>query len=274
MYRAQVRVRADGRERTIPVELKVWDFTLPQENALAEGYQMEGFLQNADDKVGLAVQQLCKKNRCILIDPNVRPKIEITAEGKVAIDWTEYDAKVTKYLTGEAFTEAYGYSGPSVGEPVEWFLMPFNVPGRWGSKAWPNFGGQDVEKQPEKQAIYIDAIKQVREHVLKMVDPKRTNLCVYVNGLDESYFPEAWDRMVYYGKMFKEHFPEAYFRVDGAYTEEAMKVIHQGVNLWVCHTTTYDRDVVEANRKLGVQDIIYGPVLHEDPKKGNDMSGG
>jgi hypothetical protein len=274
VYKSQVRVRAAGAERTIPVELKVWDFTLPQENNLAAGYQMEGFLASSDDKIGLAVQQLCKKNRCILVDPNVRPKIEIKEDNTVAIDWTDYDAKAKKYLTGAAFTREYGYAGPSYGRPVEWFLMPFNVAGRWGNRAWPNIGGEDVEKQPDKRAVYIDAIRQVRQHVLKMVDRKKTNLCVYVNGLDESYFPEAWDRMVYYGKMFKEHFPEVYFRVDGAYTAEAMKVIHQGVNLWVCHTTTYDMDVVEANRKLGVRDIIYGPVLHEDPAKGNDMSGG
>lgn len=273
LYKTEVTIRAAGRTQTLPVELKVRDFTLPQRNVLAEGYQMEGFLAYSEDKVGLAVQQLCKKNRCILIDPNIRPKIEITPDNKVRIDWTDYDARVTKYLTGAAFTKEYGYEGPSYGEPVEWFLMPFNVQGRWGNKAWPDIGGEDVERQPEKQAIYIDAIKQVREHVLKMVDPKRTNLCVYVNGLDESYFPEAWDRMVYYGQLFREHFPEVYFRVDGGYSAEAMDVIHQGANLWVSHTTSYDLDVIEANRKRGVRDILYGPVLHENPTKGNDMSG-
>lgn len=273
LYKTAVQVRVDGQVRTLPVELKVWNFTLPQENGPAGGFQQEGFLAGSDDKVGLAVQQLCKQHRVVLVDPNIRPKIEITPDNKVVIDWTEYDAKARKYLTGEAFTQESGYRGPSSGQPVEWFLMPFNVQGRWGSKGWPNIGGADVERQGAKRAIYIDAIRRVREHVLQIADPKKTRLVVYLNGLDESYFPEAWDRMVYYGKLFKEHFPEVQFRVDGAYTAEAMKVIHQGVNLWVCHTTTYDMDVIQANRKLGVHDMIYGPMLHEDPVKGNDMSG-
>jgi hypothetical protein len=273
LYTSEVIVRVDGQSRTIPVELKVWDFTLPQANGPAAGFQQEGFLAYAEDTVGVAVQQLCKRHRVVLIDPNIRPKIQITPEGKVEINWTDYDAKVKKYLTGEVFTEAYGYSGPSYGEPVEWFLMPFNVAGRWGSRGWPDIGPAETERQPQKQAIYMDAITQVREHVLQMADPKKTRLVVYLNGLDESYFPEAWDRMVYYGKLFREHFPEVGFRVDGGYSAEAMKVIHQGVNLWVSHTTSYDLDTIQANRKLGVRDLIYGPMLHENPNKGNDMSG-
>lgn len=273
LYRTEVKVRVDGTERTLPVTLKVWDFALPAENGPAAGFQQEGFLAGAEDKVGLAVQQLCKQHRVVLIDPNIRPRYEITADHKVKIDWTDYDDKVAKYLSGAAFTAEYGYSGPSEGEPVEWFLMPFNVAGRWGSKGWPDIGGEDVEKEPQRQAVYIDAIRQVREHVLKMADPGKTRLVVYLNGLDESYFPEAWGRMVHYGKLFREHFPEVDFRVDGAYSAQAMQVIHQSVNLWVSHTTSYDRDVIEANRRLGVRDMIYGPMLHEDPAKGNDMSG-
>lgn len=273
LYKTEVRVRVDGESRTIPVELNVWDFTLPQENGPAAGFQQEGFLAHSEDKIGIAVQQHCKRHRVVLIDPNIRPKMEITPQGKVEIDWTSYDAKVKKYLTGEVFTKAYGYSGPSYGEPVEWFLMPFNVAGRWGSRGWPDIGPAETEREPEKQAVYIDAIKQVRQHVLEMADPKKTRLVVYLNGLDESYFPEAWDRMVHYGKLFKEHFPEVGFRVDGGYSAEAMEVIHKGVNLWVSHTTSYDLDTIEANRKLGVRDMIYGPMLHEDPEKGNDMSG-
>lgn len=48
-----------------------------------------------------------------------------------------------------------------------------------------------------------------------MINPKKTDLYVYLNGLDESYFPEAWDRMVYYGDIFELEYPETKFRVDG-----------------------------------------------------------
>jgi len=51
--------------------------------------------------------------------------------------------------------------------------------------------------------IYVSAIKQLREHVLSTVDAEKIRLVVFQNGLEESYFPEAWDRMVYYGNTTK-----------------------------------------------------------------------
>ncbi|MBN2289859.1 MAG: DUF4091 domain-containing protein, partial [Candidatus Glassbacteria bacterium] len=99
-------------------------------------------------------------------------------------------------------------------------------------------------------------------------DPAKTDLIVYLNGLDESYFPEAWERMVFWGAVFKEHFPEVRFRVDGSYSEEAMQVIHGAIDYWCCHTIGYNLGTIEAYRKLGVVDWLYGPQLYEREENG------
>lgn len=273
-YNSEVRVRVGEVTRTIPVNLTVWDFELPNENNLRGNLQQGGFMRGLDDDLRLEVYQLMKRHRIVPVDQTYRPELDISASGEVTIDWSEYDRQIGPILTGEAFTEKYGYSGPGYGEPVEMYLLPFNC---WSDhrgtprRGWPDVGSADQERKPENRAIYIETIRQVREHVLKMVDPDKTDLVVFLNGLDESYFPEAWDRMVYYGDMFHEHFPEAKHRVDGGYSEEAMEAIHDAIDYWCCHTVGYDMETVETYRKLGIKDWVYGPVLYE--RRGNSGVG-
>jgi len=100
-----------------------------------------------------------------------------------------------------------------------------------------------------------------------MIEPDKVRLVVFQNGLDESYFPEAWDRMVYYGKLFKQYFPEAAYRVDGSYSKEAMEIIHKAIDYWCCHSVGYNMETVKEYRKLGIKDWVYGPILYE--RRGN-----
>ena len=125
-----------------------------------------------------------------------------------------------------------------------------------------------LEREPARRKIYLETIRRVREHVLAMVNPEKTDLVVYLNGLDESYFPEAWDRMKYWGEIYKEHFPEIKFRVDGSYSREAMEIIYDAIDYWCCHTIGYDIETIRAYRKLGVTDWLYGPQLYEREKNG------
>jgi hypothetical protein len=101
-----------------------------------------------------------------------------------------------------------------------------------------------------------------------MVDPAKTELVVYLNGLDESYFPEAWARMAFWGEIYDKYFPESNFRVDGSYSAEAMEVIYKALDYWCCHTIGYDIETIEANRKLGVVDWLYGPQMYEREENG------
>ncbi|MFH1071608.1 MAG: hypothetical protein V1794_18460 [Candidatus Glassbacteria bacterium] len=274
VWKSEVTVKVAGEEKRLPVELVVWDFAIPNANSLAGNLQHEGFLRNQDEKMELAVCQLLRRNRIVPVDNGYRPGLKVTA-GQVEIDWSAMDSRYLKYLSGEAFTARYGYDfGPGYGEPLEWLLLPFDCysdhrgPGRPG---WPDIGDQKEERKPENREIYIQAIRKFRAHVLETVDPAKTRLVVFQGGLDESYYSEAWERMVYYGKLFKEYFPEAHYRVDGGYSREAMEVIHEAIDYWCCHTVGYDLETVEEYRKLGITDWVYGPVLYE--RRGNSGVG-
>ncbi len=262
-YTSMINVRIDGRTKSIPLKLDVWDFQLANENKLACNLQHEGFMSGMDQELELQVYQLFKQHRVVPADPTYKPDLTISASGKVRFDWNSFDTRMGKYLTGEAFTEKYGYSGPGYGQPLEQYILPFDVYGKYDTRGWPDVGAPEVERNPANRKIYVDAVRQAREHILSLVDPEKTRLIIYLNGLDESYFPEAWDRMVYYGELFKEHFPESRFRADGSYSEEAMQTIHGAIDYWCCHTIGYNMPTIEAYRKLGVQDWLYGPMLYE-----------
>jgi hypothetical protein len=211
----------------------------------------------------LEISQLMKRNRIGLLDPTYDPPIEIKGN-QVNISWKALDDRLNKYFTGKAFTAEYGYDyGPGYGEPIETFGLPFDVFGKHGTPGWPDIGKPDVERMPENKAVYIDAIKKVRAHYQTVADPKKTDLTVYLNGLDESYFPEAWDRMVYYGNIFREYYPEARFRIDGGYSEEALQIVKNSIDSWASHTIEYDHETIKKYQDMGIRVWLYGPMLYE-----------
>ncbi len=264
LYRSNITVAIGQEEKQIPVELNVWDFAISNENLLKASLQHEGFLSRKDEKRELEIYQLFKRNRVGLMDPRYEPELEIGENGEVQIGWEMLDKRLKKYFTGEAFTSKYGYDyGPSYGEPIETYILPFDVFGKHGDAGWPDIGKPDVERNPENIALYRKVIKEVRDHLQTMVDPEKTELFVYLNGLDESYFPEAWDRMVYFGDIFKEDYPEVSFRIDGSYSEEAMEVVQNSISSWAAHTINYDYDKVKKYQEMGINDWLYGPMLYE-----------
>ncbi|MFI0429358.1 hypothetical protein [Mariniflexile sp. HMF6888] len=263
-YTTEVTVTIDGVGQQIPVKIDVWDFAIPKANHFKASLQQEGFLSGLDEEQELAIYQLFKRNRISLMDPTYSPALKVDKNGTTHVVWDDFDARLKKYLTGEAFTEAMGYKfGPGYGEPTETFVLPFDVYGKHGTKGWPNIGKPDVERNPKNIALYKKVIKEVHDHLVPIVDLNKTDLIVYLNGLDESYFPEAWDRMVYFGKIFKDMYPEAQFRVDGAYNEEAMAVIRNSISAWAVHTINYNHGEVKKYRDLGIKDWLYGPLLYE-----------
>ncbi len=263
-YNARISVAIGDRTREIPIELKVWNFAIPNENRYKASLQHEGFARRMDERRELEIYQLLKRNRVSLMDPTYEPGLRISDEGEIDIDWNSFDQRLKKYFTGEAFTPAYGYDyGPGFGEPIETFILPFDVYGKYGTSGWPDIGPPDVEREPGNRAIYINTIKEVRQHLQSMIDPGKTDITVFLNGLDESYFPEAWERMIYYGELFKEFYPEASHRVDGGYSEEAMEVISGAIDYWASHSINYNMDMVAKYQDMGIKDWLYGPMLYE-----------
>ncbi|MCK5209363.1 MAG: hypothetical protein KAQ79_15120, partial [Cyclobacteriaceae bacterium] len=264
VYTSDISVEIGDELKRIPINLHVWDFAVPNENKLKASLQHEGFLSRKDEELELEIYQLFKRNRVALMDPTYDPDLKISKQGKYTIGWDSFDARLDKYFTGEAFTKDFGYAyGPGDGEPIESFILPFDVYGKHGTSGWPDVGTPDVERNPENKSKYIGAIKTVRDHLKTMIDPDKTEISVYLNGLDESYFPEAWDRMVYYGDIFKEYYPEARFRIDGSYSEEAMSIVQNSIGSWASHTLNYNYNLLKKYQEKGIEDWLYGPMLYE-----------
>ncbi len=268
VYKSLISVTIGGEMRSVPVELIVWDFEIPNQNRFGASLQQEGFVSGKNEADALAIFQLLKRNRLSLMDPTYKPELKIE-NNKVFIDWSSFDARLKKYFTGEAFTGKYGYNyGPGYGEPIENFVLPFDVYGKHNTSGWPDIGTPDEEQKPENIEIYIDCVKQFRDHLKPMFNSEKTDLTVYLNGLDESYFKEAWDRMVYFGDLFHKYYPEAHFRIDGAYSDEAMEFVNQSIDYWGSHTINYNYNKVKQYQEMGIKDWLYGPMLYESKVNG------
>jgi hypothetical protein len=264
LYSSTVSVTIGEKTQVIPVNLKVWNFSIPNENKFKASLQHEGFARRMDERQELEVYQLLKRNRISLMDPTYEPEMQKSESGNVDIQWDTFDKRLQKYLTGDAFTSTYGYDyGPGYGEPIETFVLPFDVYGKHGTTGWPDIGKPEVERNQANRTTYVNTIRAVRNHLQPIINPEKTDIFVYLNGLDESYFPEAWDRMVYYGDIFKKEYPEAQFRVDGGYSEEAMAIIGNSINAWASHTINYNIDKVRKYQEMGIKDWLYGPMLYE-----------
>lgn len=262
-YRSTITVVAGDRSESIPVELNVWNFAIPNENLLKASLQEEGFLSGMNEKDELEMYQLFKRNRVALMDPTYKPDMKYV-NGKPVINWRSFDSRLNKYFTGKAFTKAYGYKyGPGYGEPIETFVLPFDVYGKHGTPGWPDVGTPDVETKPANEAKYEEVVKQVRSHLKTMLNPTKTEQIIYLNGLDESYFQEAWNRMAHYGQMFKRLYPEASYRIDGGYSDEAMAFLGKSISSWASHTINYDAEKMKKYQQMGIKDWLYGPMLYE-----------
>lgn len=263
LYTSTISVTIDNVTRSIPVQLNIWDFAIPNENLFKASLQHEGFVSHMDEKQELEIYQLMKRNRVCVMDPTYKPDMKKDGQN-FTIDWQRFDKRMKKYLTGEAFTKKYGYDfGPGYGSPVETFLLPFDVYGKHDTNGWPDAGKPDVERKEANRALYINVVRKVRDHVRSMINLKTTDITVYLNGLDESYFPEAWDRMAYYGALFKKEYPEAQFRVDGAYNDSAMQVIEHAINSWAVHTIEFDEKRMHKYTIMGIKQWLYGPMIYE-----------
>jgi hypothetical protein len=264
LYSTRISVTINGQTQTIPVDLTVWDFTIPNDNKFKASLQHEGFLRNMTERDELELYQLFKRNRIALLDPTYDPELQLSGNGEITINWKSFDERLGKYFSGKAFTEDWGYKyGPGYGEPIETFVLPFDVYGKHGTRGWPDIGKPEVERNESNKAIYIDCIKKVRDHFMSLINPDKTDITVYLNGLDESYFPEAWSRMVYYGDMFHKYYPGASFRIDGGYTEEALQIVKNSINSWASHTIEYDYESVRKYQDMGIKVWLYGPMLYE-----------
>jgi hypothetical protein len=212
--------------------------------------------------------QLAQQHRFLPLVHGYRPKLEVE-DGKVSLDWTDYDERLGPYLDGSAFTEKYGYWGPGYGVPVHHMMLPFNIERSNGDKggAWP-IALPAEGRTPQYEAVWKETARQVREHLDSKPAWRKVNKIAFLNGLDESYSEDAYEKMLYYGRILHEAMGRDWFqyRIDGGYSREAMEKLSQEVDLWVCHTVEYDKDFADLFKPKGVETWFYGPMIYEQKR--------
>jgi len=265
-YSGTVEVTWQGGRDSVRVALDVWDFALPQENHIP-GDIWNGSMRNMSQQEELRYYQLAKQHRFLPLIYAYRPELVVNGTA-VELDWAEYDRRLARYLDGSAFTEKHSYWGPGYGIPVDHMMLPFNIErGRSSAGAWP--GALPKEgRTPEYIAIWKEAGRQFREHLDKDPNWRKVAKIAFLNGLDESYNEEAYEKMLFYGRLLHDAMGRGWFRyrIDGGYSREVMERLSKEVELWVCHTVDFDIDDVKYFRTLGVDTWFYGPMIYEQQK--------
>lgn len=132
-HKGTLIVTSNGQNLQIPIELKIWDFTLP--NKLSFVPEMNAYGTVGPDARGLAYYRLAHEHRtCLNRLPygwNGSPQIAPTWDGK-KLDFTEWDRQYAPILSGTAFNGL-----PRKGEPVDKFYLPFSE--SWPMSIWDNF---------------------------------------------------------------------------------------------------------------------------------------
>lgn len=262
-YTGEVLVSWEGGRETLPVRLEVWDFALPNVSTL-KGDLWNGSMRSMPPQEELAYYHMARQHRFLPLIYAYRPSIQVEGD-RVRIDWTEYDRRVGPFLDGTAFSEEKGYWGPGKGVPVSHVMLPFNVESeKHPGGAWPIRRPKDGPDQ-RYEAIWKDVGRQFREHFDAKPEWAGVDRVAFLNGLDESYFEEAYLQMLYYGRLLHEAMGRDWFmyRIDGGYSKEAMERLASEVDLWVCHTVAFDVATVDHFRSQGMKVWFYGPMIYE-----------
>ncbi len=266
-YRGEVHVTG-GVTSTLIVSLDVWDFALPDERHL-RGDIWNSSLARMPPDLELAYYQMFHRHR---FQPGVcyhRPKLKL-AGAKVTIDWTDYDARLTKYVDGSAFTKTHGYWGPGEGVPITHIILPPNC-GRGAGGGWP-VPLPKGKLTPEYEAAWRDFLRQAKEHYDAHPAWKKIGKVVFMGSLDEGYNMRVYKRMMYYSTLCSSAAGKGWyqFRVDGGHNFATMKMLRPYVDLWVMATFSHNGDKMTHYRKLGLEGWFYGDMIFE---KASALSG-
>jgi hypothetical protein len=262
-YRGTLSVSWPGGSRELEIELQVWDFALPDE-IHCRGDIYNNSIQHMEPDLELRYFQMARRHG---FQPGIvyhRPDLKVDGTN-VHIDWSAYDDRLMKYLDGSAYTEARGYWGPGVGLPIDHIILPFDCgkkPARRG--AWPIAMPQGGPTE-EFEAVWVEAERQLREHFDADPHRRRVEKIVFLEGLDEAYYEDAYQQMIYYAGLLRRGLGKDWFkhRIDGGYSWEAMEKLYPYVDLVICHTIAFDAEKIAHFAEKGVESWCYGPMIYE-----------
>jgi len=261
-YTGTLVVSGAGVERRIAIALNVWDFALPDE-IHCRGDIWNGSMKRFSPDMELRYYQMAHRHRFHPGVAGYAPKVKVTGT-KVAIDWAEYDKRLAKYFSGEAFTDKHGYWGPGANTPIPHIQLPFNCNKKGRKSGWP-IAMENRKLDADGEAVWLETCRQFKEHFDADPTWKKVRKVVFLGGLDESYYQEAYDAMIYFSKLTRKGLGKDWyqFRIDGGYNSPAMRQLYPYVDLWVCHSAGWHQPKMLNFRGKGVETWFYGPMVYE-----------
>ena len=216
-HTGQLELRAaGGGTLTLPVQLTVWNFALPDELSFLAEMNCYSLPTNERDYYRVAHEHRTVLNRVPYFQ-NGRLAAGCGPEwdGK-RFTWEAWDQRFGSYLDGSAFADL-----PRKGVPIECFYLPLNE--NWPLPIESNYNGDywaDRAFPPSYRAGFVEASRQFAEH-LDGKGWRRTLFHFFLNGknnfkergwsrgsspwlLDEpSNFQDYW-ALAWYGDAFHE----------------------------------------------------------------------
>ena len=149
-YSGAIGVEAKGVEAAVlPIELKVYDFELPDRLSFWPELNAYRIPPNAHDYYRLAHQHRCVANYWVS-----RPRVEGAGKNTKVV-WDSYDQSMGPLLSGEAFK-----GNRRAGVPVECMYLPFD-------DSWPTPLSRQTYHYPGHWPGKGESVKFITEHYLR-----------------------------------------------------------------------------------------------------------
>ena len=271
-YSAPITVASDQGEVQLTLDVQVWDFALPEESHLKPNIHTDTEINTFSEEMELKYYQLMRKHRISMYPLGYAPALKVSGTN-VQIDWRKYDARLSKYLDGSAYTSKYGYTGPGYGLPMEYLVLPFDAYPmnlykqarsiQLSGKEWKFYAPWPVAMPrqgptPEYREIWKNTFRAFQEHFDQHPAWSKTRLLVYFLSLDEAYDDVARERMLYFGQLLKDsQAPRLQYRVDGFYPRETMQRLEKVLNVAILGLGSWDPTTVEELKSQNVDPWFY-----------------
>ncbi len=156
-------VTSQGRNLEIPIDLTVWDFTLP--NKLSFVPEMNAYGTVEPNAEGLAYYRLAHEHRTVInrlaCGWDGTARISPKWDGQ-SYDFAEWDKQYAPILSGTAFANL-----PRKGEPVDIFYLPLSE--SWPVSIWENYT-KDYWPETAFTKQYRDGMQKAYAQFVKHLD--------------------------------------------------------------------------------------------------------
>ena len=239
-YFAEVQLSASGWKHTIPLQLEVWDFTLPRENHLKSsfGFQPSNvtlyhhYSKSDDSRILLdKYYESFAKHRISPYNPFGMYEIKETFDARnldANLDFSKFDPAMKKYFKDYGFTT---------------FRTRISGLGS-GTYHARNYGSIAGFKQQTTQ--YEKLMSNYLRKLQRNFEERNLLDKAYIYWFDE---PEKkdYDFIVETNKLIKKAAP----KIDILLTEQPEPELYGHVDIWCPLLSNYDHDVADQRRKKG-----------------------